>query len=549
MTDNRVEAALRDEAQSKKSRLGLHGLIEGKLTPAEWYGILERYYKNNGLYDTLAQMLRIEGLWMQGMKPLRNPANRAVEFHVSHLWPGTLPNAMPISAKNSRVIDAIHQVWNWSDWGSEKQIAARKYANLGDLFIKVPTYRNAEGEVTQVFLQFLDAANVIDFKKDARKFLTYIRMDTYQMRTADDGGAEQYVRTEIWNKAMGMYEIYQHNKGKGASIQELGDPIISKPIKDSFGFDFIPIVHAKFCDVGEQRGKNCYEHALDKIDEANMQATRLHQMLFRYNKPTTAVMANAEDTSGRPLPPPTIEGREGETTGAVEIGDDDLWELPGYSDIKHLVPDLKYADALAILNAQMAELEADLPEILYYQLKEKGELSGKALQTVLSGAIDRALEARGNAETALVRAQQMALTIGQLRQLDGFEADTIGTFEDGSFKHSFVEREVVPLSQKERAETVKVFTDAKMPLDFAMRQIGFSEDEIQTVMKSPEYRLYMEGLLWETVGTATTAVPNVPIETILQRLGWNKEQLANFGTQKLAAIKLQQEDTIPPEGQ
>src|SRR5690349_1580472 len=175
MADDRVESALKEEAQTRRGRVGLFNpLVEGRLsTPADWYSVLERYYRNNGLYDALAQLLRVNGLWMQGMKPLRNPANRAVEFHVAHLWPGALPKAMPISSKRPGVIDAINQVWDWSNWGAEKQLTARKYANLGDLFIKVPTHRAADGAVSQVFLQALEPANVIDFRKDARGFLTY----------------------------------------------------------------------------------------------------------------------------------------------------------------------------------------------------------------------------------------------------------------------------------------------------------------------------------------------------------------------------------------
>jgi len=504
--DNRVDTALQQAAQTGKNRTSLLSLSgDGRVSsPQEWYRIYDLYYGNNGLYDLLAQFLRVNGLWMQGMKPLRNPAHRAVEFHVAHLWPGSLPKAMPLVVKSkaraTAITTAVEQIWDWSNWGTEKQLTARRYANLGDMFLKVPTYRGADGDVSQVFLQVLNAANVVDFQKDARGSMTYFRIDTYQQRPSDNGPVS-ITRTEVWDKATGSYQVYEHSKGKGAAIKELGDPTINKNILESLGFDFIPIVHAKFADVDEARGANCYTHALDKIDEANMAATRLHQILFRYNKPTTVVMANSVDDSGRPLPAPTVEDRDGNesTSDAIKIGDEDLWELPGYSDIKHLVPDLKYADALAILNAQMSELEGDLPEILYYQLKEKGELSGRALQTLLAGAVDRAFEARGNAETALINAQKMALTIGQLRNLPGFESKTIGTYEVGDFAHSFLEREVIPISKKERAETVKAFVDAGMSRGFGMKQAGFSETEIEDDSKVAEEEKKAEQQLFGTL--------------------------------------------------
>lgn len=484
MADDRIDKALLEEARTKSKGGSAWVPLMGDLTsPAQWYSVFEQYYQSNGLYDALAYYMRVEGLWMQGMKPLRNPVHRAVEFHVAHLWPGALPQAMPITAsgpKKDSVTAAIQQVWAWSNWGRQKQLAARTFSNLGDLFIKVPTHRDEDGNVTQVFLQSLPAANVIDFHKDARDYLTYIRIDTFQTRITEDG-TETYVLTEVWDKDDDSYRTYEHMKGKGASQKELGDPKENKPIQETFGFNFLPFVHAKFCDVGESRGDNCYMHALDKIDEANMMATRLHQLLFRYNKPTTVVMANAEDKSGRPLPPPSIQGRDGSgltSSDTVKVGDEDLYEMPGYSKLEHLIPDINYADALSILQDQMVELEADLPEILYYELKEKGELSGKALQTILSGAVDRALEARGNAESALTQAHQMALTIGQLRGLKGFEEATIGTYEAGDFEHTFVERDVISASKKERGETVKIFTEAGLAKEFAMKQTGFTDAEI-----------------------------------------------------------------------
>jgi len=480
MTDNRITKTLRDTPQVKWQRaMLLSSLANGReATPAEWYEMLDMYYLNNGLYDALAAVMRNEGLWMENMKPLRNPANRAVEFHVSHLWPGALPQAMPLIAKEP-VIEAIQKVWDWSNWGEIKQPAARKYASLGDMFIKVPTHKNTQGEVTQVILQVLCAQDVIDFKKDERKFITFIRIDTPQIREAD-GKIDAFIRTEVWNKDDGSYKIYEHKKDIGTDIKLLGSPTISKSITDAFGIDFIPIVHAMFRDVGERRGAGCFVHALDKIDEANRMSTRLHQMLFRYNKALMAVTANAADAQGRPLPPPHLADRNGnddQNTSYVQ-GDDDLLELPGFSKVEYLVPNVKYADALAILQDHMSELEYDLPEIAYYDLQDKGQLSGKAFRTMLSGAIDRAIEARGNGETALIRAQQMALTIGQLHNLPGFEATTIGTFENGDFAHSFVERDVIPVEKQEQAEIFRAFTGGGMPTQSAAKQAGLSKTEI-----------------------------------------------------------------------
>jgi hypothetical protein len=503
------------------------------ILPSAWYEMLEEYYLNNGLYDLVQSALFDNAIWTPGMKPLRNPAHRAVEFYVSKLWPGPLEQALPIVTKNKALPEAVAKIWEWSNWGAQKQVAARWLSNFGDLFIKV-TEKSENGAVTRVYLDPIKPKHVTSLTLDERGFITFIRIDV------PDGDE---MHTEAWSKANGGYRLWRHNRAIETPLDQLGTPKEQKDFAQ-LGFDFIPIVHAKFQDIGETRGIGCFVHALDKIDEANRQATRLHQILFRYNKATNAISANAMDASGKPLPPPSLAGREGSDTSkgdALKMGDDDIFLLPGMSKLEQMVPNIQYDAALNILNAQMDELSNDLPEILYYELKDKGELSNVALKTLLGPAIDKVLEARGNAEPALVRADQMALTIAGIHGLEGFKG--LGDFQKGDLVHTFAERDVIPPSAKERAETVKSQVDAGIPLISALTQNGFSEAQIQDVTRTEEYRLRIDTLLWTASEKAVAA--GVSIETYLRRLGWSDKQLADLGTQKMAAIKLQQEDRIP----
>ena len=530
-----MAAVFGDTAQTYWQRVALmKSLAQAQaILPSAWYEMLEEYYLNNGLYDLVSQALFDNAIWTPGMKPLRNSAHRAVEFYVSKLWPGPLERALPIVAENKRIAEPIQKIWGWSNWASQKQVAARWLSNFGDLFIKV-TEKTEASQVTRVYLDPIKPKYVTDLELDERGFVMFIRIDV------PDGNE---MHTEVWSKNFGGYRLWRHNRALETPVNRLGEPKEIKLFTD-LGFDFIPIVHAKFQDIGERRGIGCFVHALDKIDEANRQATRLHQILFRYNKPTNAVSANAMDPSGKPLPPPTITGREGSDSSkgdALKLGDDDLFLLPGMSKLEQMVPSLNYADALAILNAQMQELARDLPEILYYELTEKGDLSGVALRTMLQPAIDKVIEARGNAEPALVRANQMALTIAGVHGLDGFS--NLGEFESGDLTHTFAEREVIPMSPNEKAELITSQVAAGMPLVTAMKLNGFNDEQIQEMTLSDEYRLRIEKLLWEASEKAVAA--GIPIETYLRRLGWTQQQLSNLGTQRLAAIKLQQEDRVP----
>ena len=525
---------LGDTAQTYWQRVALMKSLDQaqRILPYAWYEMLEEYYLNNGLYDLVSQKLHANAIWTPGMKPLRNPAHRAVEFHVSKLWAGPLKRALPIVTQNDRLLKPIAQIWQWSNWAAAKQVAARWFANFGDLFIKVA--EKAEGnQVTRIYLDPLKPKYVTEFDLDERGFLTFIRIDV-------PAGDENH--TEVWSKTRGGYRMWKHNRSSDTPLDQLGTPLDVKTF-DEMGFDFIPIVHAKFQDIGEPRGVGVFVHALDKIDEANRQATRLHEMLFRYNKPTKAVSANAMDSDGRPLPPPTLTGHDGSDTAtgnSLIVGDDDLYLLPGASKLSEMVPQLQYDDALSILNAQMEEIARDLPEVLYYELKDR-ELSGVAIQRLLEPAIDRVIEARGSGEAALVRANQMALTIAGLHGLEGF--DDLGSYEDGDLEHSFAERDVIPLSTVEKAQAINTEVTSGVPLITAMKRHGYAKEEIDEMIETREYRLQLLKLMMEITKLGVEA--EMPVETILRGMGWTKEQLESMGTQRLAAIKLRQEDVVP----
>lgn len=522
---------LGDTAQTFWQRVALMKSVgqSQTLLPRYWYEMLEEYYFNNGLYDDVQKFLFEQAIWTPGMKPLRNPANRAVEFYVSKIWPGPLPRALKIVADNKKIIPTVKKVWEWSNWSSQKQLSARWLAIFGDMFIKVAE-KAENGQVSRVYLDPIKPVHVTDFILDERGFITYIRMDV------PDG---DFTHTEVWSKTTGDYRLWRHERSLDTPVEDLGRPDDRKTF-EQLGFDFIPLVHAKFKDVGESRGVGCFVHGLDKIDEANRQATRLHQILFRYNKATMAISANSNDASGKPLPPPTLMGADGQTVSTsvkAAVDDDDLYLLPGMSKLEQMVPNINYDSALAILNSQMEEISHDLPEVLYFELRDR-DLSGTAIERLLGPAIDRVVEARGNAEPALIRAHQMAMTIGSVHGL----FKELGDFSKGDFSHSFADRPVITMSSREKADTITVETQSGIPLITSMLHNGYTEEEVTTMLESPEYKLTQLKLAMDIVQVGTNS--GIPVETMLEQVGWTKDRLETMGTQRLAQIKLQQEDVV-----
>lgn len=466
--------------------------------PKQMYGLLRSLYYNDHATRQEGQSSLIMGL--------RNATHGVVEFYPATLWPGTLPDALPIELDEDNpypdaVRDAIHQVWEWSNWESRKQVYARNAAMLGDSLIKVATRQNSAGQTDAVYLQLIEPDYLTDFDIDERDYLTFIRLDIPRQRRVD-GKTEQYIHTEVWDKASGTYRVWEH-KIPGRELDQLGTPTEELDYAAEFGYDFLPFVHSKFIDVGDKRGLAAVTPSLVKLHEASRMASRLHDVAFQYQKPDMVLYSDLTDEDGNTLPPPIIN----DNGGPLEMAEAMFHRLPSGWKLQHLIANLPYMAHLEILNAHWEHiLQTDLPELAYYRIADSRELTGRAIRFMLTAAIARATEARANAEAALARANQMALTIGSLAGLPGFDfADD--AYEQGHFNHWFAERSVIPAAEDEeaaidkvKAETAVLHMTVGYPEDRILEDLGMTKGEVA------EYRASQPG------SAATPAESDAPGE-------------------------------------
>lgn len=438
--------------------------------------VLRRYYDNNDLYELVQLGLENRSGNLYPNLSVRNPAHQVVEFYVTNLWRGEVEQALPIDTDNPAIVEPIQRVWRWSNLTVRKSKAARWLARDGNLFIKVVTSESGN----RVFWQLIDALHVTDFEKDRSGNVTSIRLDIPKVR-GNGKDEHEYWYTEVYEAdgGEGRYRVWEQEDGRGSSLDDLDDPEVDTTLVDEFGIDFVPFVHAPFLDVGNKWGKAPIEAALDNIDEANRKATRLSKQLFRHNDVTWALTSDALDPDGRPMPAPDFDTEDGAET--VNLGGDRMQKLPSGWKLESLVPDLKYEAALAILKDDMMEMERYLPEMTWYRLREQ-ELSGRAIRLKLGEAVSRAEEVQANVLDAVVRANMMALTIGQNAKLEGFEPEVIGTYGEGSFEHTISPPPILPEPQAEKAETLGVLVQqAGVPLVSAMRILKYPPGVVSEV--------------------------------------------------------------------
>lgn len=440
----------------------------------QFYRMLKAYVANNGLYEWINQELEGVRLKNKDIQPLRNPAGRCVEFYAAKLWPGhDLEKSLPIITENEQVLEPISLVWQWSNFAIRKQRAARQFAMLGDMFIKLNT-KVLNGDVTAVYFQFIDATYVSEFELDERGFITYIRLD---IPIGENEKGEQITHTEVWDKETQTWNIWTHIQGLDVDLERINQQPDNGTFDEVLREDFVPFVYVPFQDDGNGRANGAFVRALDKIDEVNAKATRLGQLLFRHNRADKALISEATDSSGRPLAPPKVNDLLDDSK--IKIDGEMFYRLPSGWDIKNLVAQLDYESHLNAIAADIVELEQDLPELVYSRISESDNLSGRALRYMLEGAISRLLEARGNGENAFVRATQMALSIG--RNFNLFSG--LGDFGSGSLNFVFDERPVLLPDNFEIAQTASTWVQAGASLEQAAIEAGVKEQRAQELAR------------------------------------------------------------------
>lgn len=481
---------------------------EGNATPAsqarvhpKHYQRYYHYYRNKGdMYTRLQMGLEhkitrgggLDGELRSAIKSLRNPVHRVCEFYATTMLVGTARQAFPLGEGDRPVRDAVQKFWRWSNLDVRKQVLKRWLAIYGHLMIKVFSLPG----VPRVQMQLIKPEHITDFDKDDRGNIVYVRLDIpytdpeLQITRPD---APRRVHTEIWRRASrdgkreGYCKIWQRDADAAedtvvheSRLPDQPDQVIrlvagNPENGDSkvAGFDFVPFVDVVAQDVGEKRPEPIYDHALGQVNEIAKMVTRYHDLLFLYNKPHRAIQGIGNDPSGRPLAPPEVKSRAPQPSAATSqifggeratlldaqdgfdltLGGDIMFGLPGNAVIADITPNLNYVAMKDALLLAADEMEQELPELLYFKTLDKAEISGRALRLIMAGAIDRTFEMRSNIENTMLALDKMALTIGQVNRLQGFDANTIGTYNNGDgFYHEFEDREILAISDLENEE-------------------------------------------------------------------------------------------------
>ena len=422
-------------------------------------------------------------------KGLRNPIPAWVDFYVTNVWGGQLdleagngqekPSALPIITENDNLRPAIAKVWQWSNWNAKRLLTTINSAALGDAFIVVVDSPRAGKAYMQVRRPSeFTSIDWDDFGHVKRCVIEYKTQD-------DDGKAYDFKQViehpSVWGGKFTRYTTYRDGK-LYAYPENVQDG--QKTAQWEVPYDFVPVVHIPFKDVGEGWGALGYSATIPKIDAANSLASLLNTQIGKTVNPILLVYG-------------LQSGGVTITTG--DEGQDEIPMLyspksPTESRIEPLVTTLDLTGALALLDAQLANIAQDLPELRMSEAMRSG-LSGEALGRAFSDVAARINAVRGNHDSGLVRAHQMAIAIAGASGYDpAFRGFDLNSFKSGLLDHGIGDRPILPTSASEAVDTrgkqwdqVTKAVTAGMPLETALREImGWEDDDLAQMDKDQQ---------------------------------------------------------------
>jgi len=321
---------------------------------------------------------------------------------------------------------AINALWAGSDFQQEKYLLARYGACCGDAFIKVVDNRQWElnpepDKESPVKLVALppEAVTAAYHPHDRKRMLACKIEYVYGMNAGGRLGTD--VHKEIWtNEEVLIYDSRNPRKVKGRYANPHG---------------FIPIVHIRNLDFGEEYGLCSFHHLLPTIDVLNEVGSFLLDIIKLYGDPV--IIGRGMERGSLKKQTVDAHGRPVATVWWVPMpeGNFELLEWKG-----------NLPEIIEFINKVEESARRATPELVLSGLPDRKDVSGYALSLHLSELQKKIGEMRGNYFHGIEKANRMALKM--------LEAQGEGNFGDG--KHTIVAEPILPADDLTQLKVLQI---------------------------------------------------------------------------------------------
>jgi len=371
-----------------------------------------RYRRNWRYYQNLPYLEARPGLYAK-MRAIFNQVTKIVDTDARF----TMGERLQVHA-DPEVERAINRLWEWSDFQQEKYLLARYGACCGDAFIKVvdnrPWELNPEPEAeAPVRLNVLPPDAVAP------------RYDPHDRKRMLACKIEYVYGREIHKEIITPTEVLIYDERDPERVAAVYPNLLG----------FIPIVHIRNLDIGEEFGLCSFHNLVPTVDALNEIASFMIEIVKLYADPV--IIGRGMDRGSLRKQTVDADGRPVATVWWVPTPEGSFEFLEWRGNLP---------DVLAFLDRIQDSIERNTPELTLSGLRDRQDLSGYSTSLHLIELVRKVNEMRGSYFTGLERANRMALRILELQ----------GNAEFGDTTHRIVADPVLPVDDERQVRVLQM---------------------------------------------------------------------------------------------
>ena len=371
-----------------------------------------RYRRNWRYYQNVPYTEPRPGLYAK-MRAIFNQITKIVDTDARF----TMGERLQVKAE-PEVEGAVNRLWEWSELQQEKYLLARYGACCGDAFIKVvdnrPWELNADPDPERPLLLNVLPPDAVSPRYDPhdRKRMLACKIEYVHGR-------------EIHKEIITPEEILLYDERDPERIAARYDNPLG----------FIPIVHIRNIDIGEEFGLCSFHNLLPTVDALNELASFMFDIAKLYADPV--IIGRGMERGSLKKQTVDAEGRPVATVWWVPTPEGSFEFLEWRGNLP---------DVLAFLDRIQTSIERNTPELALSALQDRRDVSGYSVSLHLIELVRKVQEMRGSYFTALEAANRMALRI--------LEMQGNGTFADTS--HRIIADPVLPVDDERQLRVLQM---------------------------------------------------------------------------------------------
>lgn len=323
------------------------------------------------------------------VRPLFTPLARAVNLDVA-----LIPGGWKLAADSQKHEKAAKELFRQSSWTVEGDLFVKFVVAMGEAALYV-----VDDRITpQVYLQALRPDNYLVVPTGRYNATPKMALLISAGKDADGKATEEAtvidalgVRTFVNGKPMG---------------------IDGRPPEYANALGFVPIVECQN-DPGDGMGEPTFDDAIASLDQVNLQATHLANIIQKHVEPQWAAF--------------------GAEAGDLEKSGDLLWFFPEGSDVKAVLAAVDFQGVLAFIQEVKAEVKDSLPELALSKLVGVERVAAATIELQMAEAVFKIRRLRKPVDLAVANALRLAGRVASnmgLTDLAGLD-DPMLAFDEG----------------------------------------------------------------------------------------------------------------------